>query len=102
MKRNILLLILVLYFASYSSGQQEKTLNIALVADKSAGLDQSPLISLLEVRLSHVEGIVVLERTQIDRILAEQQLSLAGLLERKAVVKAGRLLRADAFVLLSR
>lgn len=101
MKRNFLLLIMVLCSVSYSSGQRKETLNIALVADHSAGLDQSPLISLLEARLSQNENIRLLERARIDEILKEQQLSVAGLFERETAVKVGKLLRADAFVLLS-
>ena len=78
-----------------------KAINIAVVADRAFDLDQSHLVSILEVELSQTEGIQVLERTQIDKILQEQQLSLTGRLDRNAIVKAGQLLRADAFVLLS-
>ncbi|MHC4169561.1 MAG: tetratricopeptide repeat protein, partial [Planctomycetota bacterium] len=40
-------------------------------------------------------------RAQIDKILREQELSAAGLLDRSSAIKVGRLLRADAFLLLS-
>jgi hypothetical protein len=74
---------------------------IALIADRVAELDESPLVSLLEVELSQTEGLRLLERTEIERILAEQQLSVAGLPDRHAAIKVGWLLRADAFLLLS-
>ncbi len=101
MKRSVLLSILVLCSASYSYAQQEKTLNIALIADKAGGLDKSPLISLLEVRLSQKANIKLLERAQIDKILQEQQLTAAGLLDRNNTIKLGQILRADAFVIIS-
>jgi hypothetical protein len=101
MKRSLLFLILVLWPACYSSAQQEKTLNIALIADKTGGLGQSPLISLLEVQLSKNGNIRLLERSQIDKILQEQQLSAAGLLDRNNTIKIGQLLGADALVIIT-
>lgn len=74
---------------------------VALIADKASDLYKSPLVSLLEVELSRKDNIQLLERAEIDKILQEQQLSVAGLLQRQKVVKAGRLLRVDAFLLLS-
>jgi len=74
---------------------------VALIADRAFDLHKSPLISLLEVKLSQREGIQLLERAAIDKILEEQQLSVIGLLERDTAVKVGRLLRADAFIILS-
>jgi hypothetical protein len=101
MKRSFLFLTLVLWSASYSSAQQVKTLNIAIIADKAGGLGQSPLISLLEVQLSRNDNIRLLERAQIDKILQEQQLSAAGLLDRNNTIKIGQLLRADALVIIT-
>jgi hypothetical protein len=101
MKRSILSLILVLWSVSYTSGQQQKPLNIAIIADKAGGLGQSPIISLLEVQLSRNDNIRLLERAQIDKILQEQQLSAAGLLDRNNTIKIGQLLRADALVIIT-
>ena len=75
--------------------------SVALIADKAFDLDKSPLVSLLEVELSQKDGIELLERAKIDKLLQEQQLSVAGLLQRHNAVKVGRLLRVDAFLLLS-
>lgn len=74
---------------------------VALIADKASDLYKSPLVSLVEVKLSQKEGIELLERAEIDKLLQEQQLSVAGLLQRHNAVKVGRLLRVDAFLLLS-
>jgi hypothetical protein len=101
MKRSFLFLILVLWSVSYSSAQQVRTPNIAIIADKAGGLGQSPLISLLEVQLSKNDNIRLLERAQIDKILQEQQLSASGLLDRTNTIKIGQLLRADAFIIIT-
>ncbi|MBN2182429.1 MAG: hypothetical protein JW715_10995, partial [Sedimentisphaerales bacterium] len=99
-RSNYLSLFFVLLFSSFAVAQQTPV-SIAIVDDKAPGLDKSPLVSLLEVELSRNENIRLLERAAIDKILREQQFNFAGLLERDAIVEAGRLLRADAFVLLS-
>ena len=96
MKHKVLLFVLVLWPISCSYA-----LNIAVVADKTAGLDKSPLVSLLEVQLSNNKNIKLVERAQIDKILQEQQLSAAGLWDRNNAIKVGQLLRADAFIILS-
>ncbi|MHC4169562.1 MAG: hypothetical protein ACYSWQ_21660, partial [Planctomycetota bacterium] len=78
-----------------------QSIKVALVAGKAHELHKSPLVSLLEVELSQTEGIKLLERTEIARMLAEQQLGFAGLSNRRSAIKVGRLLRADTFLLLS-
>ena len=95
-------LIPILIVLCSAGAQSNNKIRLALITDEAGGLDKSPLVSLLETQLSQTEGIQVLERAQIDKILQEQQLSLAGLLERNSIIEAGRLLRADAFILLSR
>ncbi|MHC4336337.1 MAG: hypothetical protein ACYSTG_00075 [Planctomycetota bacterium] len=75
--------------------------SIGLIVDKACDLHKSPVVSLLEVKLSQREGIQLLERTQIDKILLEQKLSVAELVDREQLIKVGRLLRADGLLLLS-
>jgi hypothetical protein len=100
--KNILLIsVMILFAANFSLASSSQTINIALIADKSSGLDKSPLVSLLEVELSQKEGIQLLERAAIDKILEEQQLSAAGFLDRNNIIKIGKLLRAEAFIILS-
>lgn len=83
------------------SAATNNSVTMAVVAEKSHDLHKSPLVSLLEVELSRIEGVKLLERAEIEKILAEHQLSVAGLLDRSSAIKLGRLLRADAFLLLS-
>ena len=61
----------------------------------------APLAALLTAQLSQ-EGVRLVERKQLDAVLQEQALSAAGLTDRANLVKVGALVRADAFVLLSR
>ena len=74
---------------------------IAVLTDGASGLDMTALVSMLEAKLSQDDGARLLERSQIDKVLAEQGLSAGGLIERDGIIKAGQLLRAEAFVLLS-
>jgi hypothetical protein len=91
-----------LLFTSLLYAQTDNiTVSIALIADKAGSLDKSPLMSLLEARLSQNGNIKLLERAQIDKILQEQQLSAAGLLDRTNSIKIGQLLRVDAFVIIT-
>ncbi|OHB77582.1 MAG: hypothetical protein A2Z25_01035 [Planctomycetes bacterium RBG_16_55_9] len=96
-----LLAATILFFVCPAAVRANETVHIAIIADKAFDLDKSPLVSLLESRLSHTQGVHVLERAQIDKILAEQRWSITSLFDRNATIKAGRLLRAEAFVLLS-
>lgn len=79
----------------------EKKARIAIVTDKASDAGKLPLVSLLEVRLSESASIELLEREHIDSILDEHKLSLTGLVQRDDIIRAGKLLRADAFLLLS-
>ncbi len=73
----------------------------ALVVDKDEDLRSSPLVSLLEARLSQDGHVQLVERSRIDAILREQQINLTATVDPNALVRAGRILRADAFILLS-
>jgi hypothetical protein len=94
LKRLVLLLIIS---ASAGAGQ----VRCALVVDKSEELRSSALVSLLEARLSQDSHVQLVERSRIDAILREQQISLAASAEPNTVMKVGKLLRAEAFILLS-
>jgi len=60
----------------------------------------SDLCSLIEVGLFK-KGIALVERAQIDKILQEQKLTAAGLIDRENLLQLGQLLRADGFLLIS-
>ena len=93
--------ILFCLMCPYSYAVLGTHVKFALIVDKAFDLDKSPLVSLLEVKLSQKDGIKLLERAQIRQVLEEQELSLAGLLQRNRAIQIGQLLRVDAFVLLS-
>ena len=72
---------LLIILPSFSTlARSENKVKVALIADKASDLHKSPLVSLLEVKLSQRSGVQLLERAEIDKILQEQQLSVAGLL----------------------
>ena len=95
LRRLLLLLILC------GSATATEQIRCALIVDKGEELRSSALVSLLGARLSQDSRLQLVERAQIDTILREQQVSLATAAEPNVAVKVGRLLRADAFVLLS-
>ncbi|NLE60137.1 MAG: hypothetical protein GX616_17445, partial [Planctomycetes bacterium] len=73
----------------------------AILADATAGLDSSPVVALLEAKLSQDSRVRLLERAEITRILAEHSLSLS-LAEStpKSRREWGQVLRAQMLVLL--
>ncbi len=72
-------------------------MRVAVVAvDKEAEV----LAALVEAQLS-ADGVKLVEREELDRVLQEQELSAGGFTDRAWLVKLGGLLRADAFLLLS-
>lgn len=71
---------------------------VAVVGSHDAEPDRDRgVAALAEAVLSTRDGFEVLERQQIDRVLKEQKLSLAGLVDAATVVKAGKLLAVDLF-----
>lgn len=55
------------------------------------------VLDLAEAELGSQTKIEILERRQIERVLSEQKLSLAGLVEADQIVAAGKLLSVDLF-----
>jgi hypothetical protein len=72
---------------------------IALIrAEKSEYLGQ--VLTLAEAKLTELPDVEVLERTAIDRVLAEQKLTLSGLVAADQAVSVGKLLSVDLFAVL--
>ena len=60
--KSVVVLVTVMFVLVYAANAQpSEPINIALIADKAAGLDKSPLLSLLEVGLSQIEDVKLLE-----------------------------------------
>ncbi|MBU1692360.1 MAG: cytochrome P450, partial [Verrucomicrobia bacterium] len=57
------------------------------------------LIEQVEVRLSRLTDVAMLDRSSLNQVLAEHALSVSGLLNRDQAVEAGRLLGADVLIL---
>ena len=54
-------------------------------------------LTLAEAKLSQVPGVRLLERQNIDRVLAEQKLNLSGLIATEQVLTLSKLLAVDLF-----
>src|SRR5262245_33324608 len=78
---------------------QAESVRVALVGSR----DVQPadgVVAYAEAKLSALDDVAVLDRKQIGRVLAEQKLSVAGLVHAETVVKASKLLAVDLFVLI--
>ncbi|MCP4917448.1 MAG: hypothetical protein GY913_11035 [Proteobacteria bacterium] len=67
-------------------------------SDAYVGLG-APLAGMLVADLSQVEGITLVERTQLDALQAEIQLGTTGAIDPTTAIEAGRLLGADHVVI---
>lgn len=70
----------------------------AIVASEE--LRESGISALLTARMARFEGVQLVEREEIQRVLDELSLNAAGLVEPAAAMKFGRLSGAEAFVVL--
>ena len=77
-------------------------MRVAVVPGEGERAPKAGVAELLTSELSRQDGVVVLEREEVRRILAEQALSAAGLVDRATSIRAGRILHADAFLALER
>jgi tetratricopeptide (TPR) repeat protein len=67
---------------------------VALVSSRG-GSEAENVLALAEVELSGRGDLVLVERREIDRLLAEGQLSLSGLVDAATAIREGKLLGAD-------
>lgn len=61
--------------------------------------DNARLADLLTAELTAAPGLVLVERSSLDKILKELEMSLSGLVRARDAVRVGQLLGADWFVL---
>lgn len=92
--------LLIIPVVAPARGQQkkkeERPVRIALVsAEKSETLLK--VLTVAEAKLTELPGVEVLERTAIDRVLAEHKLTLSGLVAADQAVSLGKLLSVDLF-----
>jgi len=103
-RRNLHLQILYLLFvliALAAFSHAEEPTRIALVGDTTQP-DLLNLLSVAEVELGQDATLELLERANIDRILAEQSMSLTGVVDSKKIVQAGQAMTVDLFVMVDR
>jgi tetratricopeptide (TPR) repeat protein len=78
----------------------KRTLRLAIGSLGPAGEDRNrELGDLVVSELSRASGLELVERQALDKVLSELNLTLAGLVRAKDAVAAGKLLRADWFLL---
>ncbi len=83
-----------------STASSDDAVRVALVVDTALGLDKSPLVSLLEVKLSQRDDLQLLERAELKKILKEHEMHLMFSSEGVgARLRVGKLLKADLLVL---
>ncbi|EEF57910.1 CsgG/HfaB family protein [Pedosphaera parvula] len=86
---------LLLLAGSLCAGAETPQPHLAILSDQTFG----PAGDLLSVELSHQTNIVLLERSEIDRILKEQNLALSET-SLKDNIKVGQILGADGLLTL--
>ena len=74
------------------------SVRVALVGTHDGGV-AGGVVALAEAQLSSRDGLEVLDRQHVDRVLKEQKLSVSGLVDAGWAIKAGQLLSADLFAL---
>lgn len=97
MKRWIVYIIILLAAAIYAGN--DTSIRLAVLAE-DVSLESRALSDLLTTDLSKAAGVQVVERAEIDRVLAEQKLTAGGLVETASRIQLGRLLKADGLVLI--
>ena len=54
---------------------------------------------ILQANLGAIPGVRLVERTQLEKILTEQKLSLSGMVDQRTAIQVGKLLQADRLLL---
>jgi hypothetical protein len=102
-KIHIVFLLVTLILTNSILADADKTINIALIADKASGLDKSSLVSLLEVELSKLENIKLLERGEVEKVLAEKKLQLSfEASANESRIQIGNILGADVILFIKK
>lgn len=96
----LLVLVVISVQPEVSDAAGSKKTIAVLPFTNSTGLDDYEPLSngiadIISSHLGRVEGIAVVERRHLERILAEQELSLRGVTDASSVARSGRLLGAD-------
>lgn len=94
--------ILLLFLASALYGTDPKVLSVLYFNNTTMNKDYSwlsrGLPDMLNTGLSRSENVRVVDREDLQRVLNEQKLALAGLTDEKSAIKVGKLLNANLLV----
>jgi len=100
--RTKVLIVLSVLIMSAAALAADAPIRLALLTgDGDRAVDEATLAQV-EVTLTETKEVTLLERAQIKKILAEQKLSAAGLIDPATAVRLGRLLPVDIFLLTER
>ena len=91
------LLVLGLIGTAATFGQTHAATRIVLTG---AGNDIENVLDAATVLLSQDRDLKLLDRAEVDRVLREQAISLAGPVRAEHAMKAGQLLHADLYTVL--
>jgi hypothetical protein len=80
----------------FAAGTSQAATRLALVSPDRREPARN-VLALAEAKLSAVQEVELLERTAIDKVLAEQKLTLAGVIDANQAVAVGKLLGVDVF-----
>jgi hypothetical protein len=94
-----LALLSVMLCAMVSIGQTSAATRVALVAGDS-NAEINPVLDSATALLTHDTNLQLLDRSEVARVLREQELTLFGLARAEHALKAGQLLQADLFAVL--
>ncbi len=78
------------------------SIQIAIIPGQNQRNVYEPVIDLLEVQLSQLDNLVLLERTQIWNAIDELSLSAGGFIDPKQSAKLGNLLSADVLLIVEK
>src|SRR4051812_41702920 len=85
--------------SAQAQAREEPAARVALVSgDKADGAGS--VVALSEAKLSTAPGVILLERQAINKVLAEQKLSLSGVVEADQALTVGKLLAVDLFAVI--
>jgi hypothetical protein len=94
--------VIVAACALPASAAEVPAVRIAILTGEGDRAVAEPAVGQLEVALSAVKDITLLERAAIIKILAEQKLSAAGFSDPATAVKLGKLLSVELFLFVER
>jgi len=86
--------IVICLWGAFASSASEAATRVAVISNHSdAAVDD--LLSLAEALVSDDDSVQLVERTEINRVLGEHELSLSGLVDAKQAIQVGSLVGAD-------